>query len=276
MTYPSTPHPEDSPGFDKYPQYSQETPEWALEKPSKGTGKVNLGEAIGWGFKAVFSSWYVWIIGTLLLGLVASALYVVVMPSPGTGDIDAVTAAANSGSEQFIPYLLQLLIMPFILTGMLAQIKKKRVNLGDFFHGVRYFQVVTLSIVQFLLGIVGLFLLVLPLVFAVIATMSSGVVIALLVGGVLLLSVLIGPFFALWNWYAADGYGIKESIVLGFKAGKRNYGMLLLFSVVGSLALMIGTILTLGLGALVLFPAYYLMYAHIFRQASQGELPTES
>ncbi|WPF65247.1 MULTISPECIES: hypothetical protein [unclassified Corynebacterium] len=61
---------------------------------------------------------------------------------------------------------------------------------------------------------------------------------------------------------------------MGFQAGKRNYGMLLLFSIVGGIALTVGGVFTLTLGFLIFLPAYYLMYAHIFRQASQGALPT--
>ncbi|KQB85419.1 hypothetical protein [Corynebacterium oculi] len=280
MTYPSTPHPEDSPGFDKYPQYVQETPEWAQEKPREGTGKVNVGEAISWGFKAVFSSWYIWIIGTLILGIVTAALFFVVSFLPAMEAMDSIEAdemytTTNLGDDwgSLLMSVGQVLITPFILTGLLAQVNKKRVGLGDFFRNVRYFQVLALSIVQFFLSVVGLAIVVVPLVVAVVTTGANDLFIVGILGAVMILSFLINPFFIFWNWYAADGYGFKESIVLGFKAGKRNYGVLLLFSFAGGIALVLGGLFTFTLGFLVLLPAYYLIYAHMFRQASQGALP---
>ncbi|WPF65248.1 hypothetical protein [Corynebacterium sp. 22KM0430] len=203
MTYPSTPHPEDSPGFDKYPQYSQETPEWAQEKSVQGTGKVNLGAAVPWGFKATFSSWYIWILGTLVLGFVAMALYAVLMILPNMElmetNPDAAVDAMNAGWGQYALSLAQLLIMPFILTGMLAQVDKKRVGLGDFFRNVRYFQVLGLSLVQSLLGLIGVVLIVLPLVALVMNTGTNSVFILVITGAALLLSVLVSPFFVLWD-----------------------------------------------------------------------------
>lgn len=73
MTNPPN-YPEGSSGFDAYPTYASpeqpETPEWARTAPAVGTGKVNVMDSVRWAFKAVFASWYIWILGTLAIGLV--------------------------------------------------------------------------------------------------------------------------------------------------------------------------------------------------------------
>lgn len=115
-----------------------------------------------------------------------------------------------------------------------------------------------------------------PLIVVLAVTMiSSG---SMLVGGLGLLGLLLalwllGPLFSLWTWYAADGHGVGESIKLGVAAGKRNYPQLLLFSFLSTLVVLVGGLLTLGLGLLILTPACYLAIAHIYRQASGGQLP---
>ncbi|MBC3185402.1 hypothetical protein H7347_02215 [Corynebacterium sp. zg-331] len=273
MTYPSTPHPEDSPGFDKYPQYPQEISEWAQERPARGTGKIDVMAAVPWGFKSVFRSWYIWILGSLVLLLVGAGASVAM----SLAGMDDTSVTWNAGWSEAGLSMVQFFIMPFLLTGLLAQVNKKRIGLGDFFRDVHYLRVLVVSLVQTLLCVLGIVAVVVPVVVATMsANAESNVGVILGVMGVLvLLSILISPFFVFWNWYAADGHGVKESIVLGLKAGKRNYLALLVFSFVGGLAIVVGMIATLTLGVVILLPAYYLVYAHMFRQASQGALPTE-
>lgn len=168
--------------------------------------------------------------------------------------------------------LVQLLLTPFLLVGLLAQVTKRRISLADFFRNVPYFKVLGVSILEALLFAV----IAVPLIVVLAVTMiSSG---SMLVGGLGLLGLLLalwllGPLFSLWTWYAADGHGVGESIKLGVAAGKRNYPQLLLFSFLSTLVVLVGGLLTLGLGLLILTPACYLAIAHIYRQASGGQLP---
>lgn len=172
--------------------------------------------------------------------------------------------------------LIQLLITPFLLTGALVQVSKDRVSLGDFFRDVAYLKVLAVSIIQ------GLVYLVIAVVVALLAATifiatNPPMAVIISVAVLLFLAVmLINPFFSFWSWYAADGNGIGESISQGFKAGKRNYLQVLLFATLGGLVVAIGAFITLGLGALILAPAMYLSMAHIYRQASGGELPAAS
>ena len=90
------------------------------------------------------------------------------------------------------------------------------------------------------------------------------------------LMLFVTPFLVFQVWYAADnacsfGDAFKE----GFSAGARNYLQLLLATIIYML-LMIPVALTLGLGALIVVPAYYLALAYAYRQVSGGPVPTEA
>ncbi|WP_018117323.1 hypothetical protein [Corynebacterium mastitidis] len=286
MTNPPN-YPEGSSGFDAYPTYASpeqpETPEWARTAPAVGTGKANVMDAVRWAFKAVFASWYIWILGTLAIGLVIGVVAGVSFYLAGPdysvmSDAEAVDYSMNANSvANGAVGLAQFFLTPFLLVGLLAQVTKRRISLADFFRNVPYFKVLGVSILQGIL-LVGtvLFLVVLLIVFSRVGHMIApeATFIGLLcILGLLLAVWLLGPLFSLWTWYAADGHGVGESIKLGVAAGKRNYPQLLLFSFLSTLVILVGGLLTLGLGLLILTPACYLAIAHIYRQASGGQLP---
>ncbi|MDK8449754.1 hypothetical protein [Corynebacterium mastitidis] len=286
MTNPPN-YPEGSSGFDAYPTYASpeqpETPEWARTTPAVGTGKANVMDAVRWALKAVFASWYIWILGTLAIGLVIGVVAGVSFYFAGPdysamSDAEAVDYSMNANSvANGAVGLAQFFLTPFLLVGLLAQVTKRRISLADFFRNVPYFKVLGVSILQGIL-LVGtvLFLVVLLIVFSRFGHMIApeATFIGLLcILGLLLAVWLLGPLFSLWTWYAADGHGVGESIKLGVAAGKRNYPQLLLFSFLSTLVILVGGLLTLGLGLLILTPACYLAIAHIYRQASGGQLP---
>lgn len=88
----------------------------------------------------------------------------------------------------------------------------------------------------------------------------------------MLISWLIQPLYVLMQWFAADGETIGDAFKKGFAAGKANYGQLLLFSFLMFL-LALSTILTLGLGMLVIMPVSMLAQAHIMRQCANRYAP---
>lgn len=88
----------------------------------------------------------------------------------------------------------------------------------------------------------------------------------------MLISWLIQPLYVLMQWFAADGESIGDAFKKGFAAGKANYGQLLLFSFL-MLLLALATILTLGLGMLVIMPVSMLAQAHIMRQCANRYAP---
>lgn len=281
MTNPPN-YPEGSSGFDAYPTYASpeqpETPEWARTTPAVGTGKANVMDAVRWAFKAVFASWYIWILGTLAIGLVIGvaagvSFYFAGPDYSALSDAEAISYQTNTdtvlnGSVS----LVQFLLTPFLLVGLLAQVTKRRISLADFFRNVPYFKVLGVSILEALLfAVIAVPLIVVLAVTGVVS--GSALVVVLGTLGILLAVWLLGPLFSLWTWYAADGHGMGESIKLGVAAGKRNYPQLLLFSFLSTLVILVGGLLTLGLGLLILIPAYYLAIAHIYRQASGGQLP---
>ena len=59
----------------------------ALTRPSDG--RINIGDAIGWGFKAAFSNWKLWILGALAFGVVIGLISVIAGAIAGsTGNYD--------------------------------------------------------------------------------------------------------------------------------------------------------------------------------------------
>ena len=82
-----------------------------------------------------------------------------------------------------------------------------------------------------------------------------------------LISLFIQPLYMLMQWFAADGDGVGQAIKNGFKAGKGNYGQLLLLTVLNALIVIAGGILLL-VGLIVAVPVTLLATAYLFRQCA--------
>ena len=75
------------------------------------------------------------------------------------------------------------------------------------------------------------------------------------------------------QWFAADGDGVGEAVKNGFKAGKDNYGQMLLLAILNFFIIVAGFLL-LGIGLIVAYPVTLLAQAHMFRQcAGRNTLP---
>ncbi|EEI17360.1 hypothetical protein M3A76_09395 [Corynebacterium sanguinis] len=243
----------------------------------KGTGKMNALEAWGYGFRQTFANWQTWIVIALLL---------ILLPTLASAFIPFVG---------FLFGLAMLFLAPFLYSFALAQTLSKHWKF-DGMKAPTYGSTLGMAL------LVGLISTLISLVFIVISAMIFGGSImatlsavdpAQLEGDPMAALPLIGaffrivaltaflmlfvtPFLVFQVWYAADnacsfGDAFKE----GFSAGARNYLQLLLATIIYML-LMIPVALTLGLGALIVVPAYYLALAYAYRQVSGGPVPTEA
>ncbi|WP_448853521.1 hypothetical protein [Corynebacterium frankenforstense] len=250
----------------------------------QGDGRVSITESIAWGFRAVFSGWQVWVLGTL-------AMLAVVVPLGGIG----VAADINSGSETGSAVGLvtnsmvnfgMLFLMPLVYNLALGHVSRGRVDWSMLKENLNYLPTLGMSVlVSAVVGIVVAVILVpglLLTVFSTAATTSTGddLPLGALIGlGVVMLLVLLvgllaGPLTALWTWTVADRRAsFGAAIGVGFRAGLKNFFPLLGLNILLGLITFVLTLITFGLALLVVMPASYNAQAHAYRQAVGGVIP---
>lgn len=286
--YEPTNHPEDRPDYGQLPSYGG-----AHEGNAQGyagyhagqtqhTGRGSAIDAVSWAFRAVFSNWKLWILGTLLAGILGVVFFAI------SGGVGAATAGADgdlsvsSTIMQFISWVIGIVLTLVLMRLALFQIDDSRTGWGYLFKNVRWWQPLVIMVV---IGVVaGL------ISFVAVRGSAAGLadnaeqlsdeeaftaVMGML--GVLavisLISFFIQPFFSLMQWFAADGDSVGDAVKKGFQAGKNNYGQLLLLSILNFFIIVAGLLL-LGIGLIVAYPVTLLAQAHMFRQcAGRNTLP---
>lgn len=241
---------------------------------TKGTGKLRVMEALSWAFKTTSGNWQTW----LLFGLLA-----------------AVFMAASAFEPTGLLSLLSIFIYPLVWSAGLQQTLSRNFSLGQV-KAPTYGKTLGMSVVM------GLIVFALILVVALIAgigifssldpstlpddlavieedPMAIGPLVsrlAGLIGVILLVALLVAPFFAMQTFYAADNAGsFGEAMKAGFAAGKRNYLPLLGLSLLNGLLIGFGSLLAF-VGLIVTAPVVILAMAHAYRQISGGPVPAES
>ncbi|QGU04807.1 hypothetical protein [Corynebacterium comes] len=287
-SYPSTPHPEDTPGYGAgyggyagygiggQPAYGQ----------SQGTGVVQPMEAVSWAFSVVFRNWKLWILGALALGVVVMAVSAIVDMAFGglNGDVGLQNGFGYQ-IAQFAMGLLTAALMVFVYHGALRQVDKKKIGPGDFTHDVNFGPAFALTILLQVLSSLLFAALAIPLflagnpiadtqmasdeeMLAVLGTLFAALAVVLVV------AVLVSPLTMFMVWFVIDRRAtFRGGIVEGFRHGLRNYGRLLAFNLVAGVIVGISAIITLGLAMVVLGPVLLLAQAMIYRQAAAGPLP---
>lgn len=250
-----------------------------LTRPSNG--RINIGDAIGWGFKASFSNWKLWILGALALGVVMGLISMVIGFIGGAaGNADPQNPfGAPQIITQIVSGIIGFIISLIIYRLALRQIDEANAGWGDIGRDVRWGPTLAIMV------IVGAVSLVIWILFALaLGTWAAGTnpvtdaqvaaAVGKLLGGLglfMLVSFLLSPLYYLMAWYAADGRaGVGGSIREGFQAGKRNYLPLLGLSLVTGLIMFF----TFPVGFLT-YPAVLLAMAHGYRQAAGGPVPVE-
>lgn len=286
--YEPTNHPEDRPDYGQLPSYGG-----AHEGNAQGyagyhagqtqhTGRVSAIDAVSWAFRAVFSNWKLWILGTLLAGVLGVVFFAI------SGGVGAATASvdgdisASSTIMQIISWVIGIVLTLMLMRLALFQIDDSRTGWGYLFKNVRWWQPLVIMVV---IGVVAGLI-------SFVAVRGSAAKLAgnaeqlsdeeafTAVMGMLgvmavisLISFFIQPFFSLMQWFAADGDSVGDAVKKGFQAGKNNYGQLLLLSILNFFIIVAGFLL-LGIGLIVAYPVTLLAQAHMFRQcAGRNTLP---
>lgn len=245
---------------------------------TKGTGKVNVFEALGWGFKTTFSNAKLW----LVLGLIYLVIAAVLQFVPGFGSM--------------LSSLAMLFFVPWVAAVALQQTLARDVNFNNG-KAPAYGKSIGMMVVMGLLW--SVLSLVLFTVFGAAAmseidlnalpqspeemsSMTPEEMFALMrpllsaMGLTALVSLLFAPFISLQLYYAADNNGsFGFAFAEGFKAGARNYVKLLGLVVLCVLIAVIGAA-PFGLGLIIAMPVVQLTLAYAYRQISAGPVPTEA
>ena len=286
--YEPTNHPEDRPDYGQLPSYGGSHEDNAQGYASyhagqpQHTGKVSAIDAVSWAFRTVFSNWKLWILGTLLAGILGVVFFAI------SGGVGAATASAegdlsaSSTIMQIISWVIGIVLTLMLMRLALFQIDDSRTGWGYLFKNVRWWQPLVIMVV---IGIVGGLIS-----FVAVRGSAAGLAdnaeqlsdeeaFAAVMGmlGVLavisLISFFVQPLFSLMQWFAADGDSVGDAVKKGFQAGKNNYGQMLLLAILNFFIIVAGFLL-LGIGLIVAYPVTLLAQAHMYRQcAGRNTLP---
>ncbi|MER0071290.1 hypothetical protein ABRP93_09260 [Corynebacterium sp. KPL2850] len=288
--YEPTDHPEDQPSYGSLPSYGGSHESGSYESsgnqgyagyqaqdntvnPGGFTGKPSAIDSISWAFRTVFKNWKLWILGALLVGVIVvaiSGVSMAVAPSEGAD-------ASGAGSiVQIVSYIITVVVSLLAMRLALFQIDDPRTGWSYVGKDVRWWQPLVIMIIIGIITSVVMFIFVGGSIFlgpdaGADATEEEALEAIASFFGVLavvsLISLFIQPLYMLMQWFAADGDGVGQAIKNGFKAGKGNYGQLLLLTVLNALIVIAGGILLL-VGLIVAVPVTLLATAYLFRQCT--------
>ena len=241
----------------------------------KGTGKLEVMEALSWGGKALFANAKLWI----PLGVAYTLLAVLGQFLPGVG------AAISS--------IGMLLLAPWMVGVALQQTLVKQFTYNEA-KAPAYGKTLGVTALLGVLAFIVSMILLMVLAFGALTTIDPTtlpdnpenltpeemwnllrpILGALAVMGVI--ALLVMPFFMFQAWYAADNNGsFGNAISAGFKAGASNYLKILGFVVLAGLINIVGAALFF-VGLIVTMPGTMLAAAHAYRQISGGPVPKEA
>ena len=288
--YEPTDHPEDQPSYGSLPSYGGSHESGSYESSGNQgyagyqaqdntvnsggfTGKPSAIDSISWAFRTVFKNWKLWILGALLVGVIViavSGVSLAVAPAEGAD-------ASGAGSiVQIVSYVIMVVVSLLAMRLALFQIDDPRTGWSYVGKDVRWWQPLVIMIIIGIISSVVMFIFVGGSIFlgpdaGADATEEEALEAIASFFGVMAVVALIGlfiqPLYMLMQWFAADGDGVGQAIKNGFKAGKGNYGQLLLLTVLNALIMIAGGILLL-VGLIVAVPVTLLATAYLFRQCA--------
>lgn len=249
-------------------------------------GRIDIMRAVRFGFKSVFANPAVWILGTVIVGLVFLVLSILLGFLMVAFDPQAVM-----GNDPWAPVniiinvvisVLAWIIYIAAMRGALIETDGRRARLKDFFHPVNAGQTAILLVIFTVLGLALSLIVQSDTQSAVVVNEVTGEVAvdSGLLGRMALFVVIAGllnPLYSYWVYYTSDG---RENVVgaarNGFADAARNYPKLLLYSVLSGVVIMVFGPLTLFLGLVIFLPVSVLIAAHLYRQMSGGKVPVDS
>ena len=288
--YEPTDHPEDQPSYGSLPSYGGSHESGSHESSGNQgyagyqaqdntvnsggfTGKPSAIDSISWAFRTVSKNWKLWILGALLVGVIVIAFSGVSIAVAPAEDADA----SGAGSiVQIVSYVIMAVVTLLVMRLALFQIDDQRTGWSYVGKEVRWWQPLAIMIIIGIITSVVMFIFVGGSIFlgpdaGTNATEDEALEAMAGFFGVMAVVALIGlfiqPLYMLMQWFAADGDGVGQAIKNGFKAGKGNYGQLLLLTVLNALITIAGGILLL-VGLIVAVPVTVLSTAYLFRQCA--------
>lgn len=280
-----------SPRDDAYTGYGQGTFGQYTGQDEGGTplestnGQVDIMRAVRFGFKAVFANPAVWILGTVLVGLLFIILstllgFMMFAINPDAAMNNDPLSPANIVLNLVTSVIVWVLAV-CVIRGALIETDGRRARVPEFFRPVNVGQTVILLVV---ITVVGL----------VVSTIIQGdtsemVTVNEMTGEVavestvftrllalMVVSGLLSPLYSYWIYYTSDG---RETAVgaatRGVSDAARNYPKLLLYNILSTVVILIAVPLTLLLGLVIFLPVSMLISAHLYRQMSGGQVPVE-
>ena len=241
----------------------------------------DIFESIRWGFAATFRNFSLWILGALAFFAVAALL------GFGAGFV----STSGEGAElafQIITAVISCLFMPVVYSLILHQLDHQDTGWGHIGKSQNYGPTLLIYVIMQLISMVAVAI---PSVLIVLQNrelLSQQVVsdadltsffltIFAVFAVVMVLALLVGPFFFSLIWLVADKRaGVGEAFKASFAIGRDNYLKLLGLSVLSSIIITVIAVVTLGLGLLVATPAMQLAAGHFYRQVAGGQIPAES
>lgn len=242
----------------------------------KGTGKLQVMEALSWGVRAMMANAKLWIpVGIAYLMLTVLTRFT---PAP----------------VSLMTWIATFLFVPWLLGVALQQTLVKRVTYNDA-KAPAYGKTIGMTALLGFAGGAALLILMSVLSVGALSTVDPSAIpdpnapdadlaemwefIRPILGAfavTLVVLVLVAPFFVFQSYYAADNNGsFGDAFRQGMKAGKSNYlpilglgALLMLLNLLGGALFFIGLIFSL--------PVSFLTMSHAYRQVSCGPVPKEA
>ena len=246
----------------------------------QGDGKVRAVESISYGFRTVFASPAAWIVGSLIVGVICTAVFTVgtfmtmsTMAASGAFDPEtATTSPSAAGGFNPLAMILFLLLMVAVqvtfATAALRAADGAKITLGDFFGNPNLGKTIVFALIVNL--VTGGIPYLIPMLYG--SDTGFAMIVQMLINLALL---FLAPLYMLMYLFVLDqGASFGDAVNRGFQAGSRNYLSLLGFSLLWGLIVLVSAI-PLGLGLLITMPAYMAALAYVFRQASGGIYPED-
>ncbi|MHA2789153.1 hypothetical protein ACXZ66_08435 [Corynebacterium sp. S7] len=247
-------------------------------------GMIDVFRAVAWAFPTLFSNAVVWILGTVITGVILLVVMPLGMALTGNG------TAQTPVIFDIVIGLLGVALSIFLLRGAIWQVDKRKISYRDLITDVNVWPALATSVLSSLLLLVitgGLALLIggdqaLALMgfsntpIANPADITGRAILGVFIAGVA--GVLVRPLLAYAVHFIVErrATSIGQTFVFAYEAGRRNYLRLLGFNIVAGVLAMTVIVLTFGVGAIIVLPALILIDAHMYRQAAGGPIPWDS
>lgn len=259
------------------PNYPQHFTHYAPDHSplDRGDGEINVLAAVNYGFArwASRSNWLTW---GLLLVAPAVLIFVLTFVLIFFGEVVPVRSdAADNLSFALMAVLivasvvLTTLVNLWIYRGGVVQAAEPSIRFRDFYTNAR--------VGHQLLLIVGVVTVALALIFPIgllfeLAKDSPKADVLLLLG-LIVLPIVLAPFFFLVPYFIADGSGVFEAIGDNIQAGRQHWLALLVYCIVEIVLSQLIIGVTFGFGILAVVPLSAIIRGHLVRQFNCGYIP---